>query len=165
MSNSLTVYFDSPDLCREFLSVLKNNSDICEKGKITVVQSNEKCVLSCDSLLIVCGKNAKYLPDILNCSNTTVILNSACRIVLSEDEAKNYKFITCGFSSKDSVTVSSITSDKSVVSIQRGFINFTGYKVEPMELVIDCSYKNCDNMLEVVTAVLYCFDKSFFENK
>ena len=159
MDKSLTVFFDSENLYREFLSVCKLNGN-----KITAIQSAEKCRLYCGHLLIVCCKNTKKLPEIISPCDVTVILDSECRLILRENEAENYKFITCGYSSKDSVTLSSITNEKSVVSIQRGFINFNGNRVEPMDLVIDCNYRNCGNMLPIVTAQLFCCDKLDLDN-
>ena len=166
MDKVLTVYFDDKSLFNKFISVLENNKKITDvnlENKLILIDSNEKCVISCEHLLIICGKNTKYLPYILNNNDVTVILNSSCRLILTENQAKNYKFITCGFSSKDSVTISSITTDKSLISIQRGFFNFIGEKIEPMELISECNYKDCENMLEIVTAQLYCFGKNILE--
>ena len=164
MEKHLTVFFESEKMFESFVKIAgKENVNIIagnfikinSGSVITAINDRNIENLECDNVLIVCGKSMKKLPNTGKSGNVNVILSSSGSVVLTEKQLSDYKFITCGFSSRDTVTLSSVTSDKAVVSIQRAFYCLNGDKIEPMELVIDSDDNSGENMLMVVAALLF----------
>ena len=164
MKSYLTVFFDSKDMFDSFVNIAGeeniniiagNFMKIRGGAEITAILGKDEDELESENILVVCGEKMKKLPNIYASGSVSVIFSSSSKAVLSPKQLSNYKFITCGFSLKDTVTLSSVTSDIKVVSIQRAFYCMNGDKIEPMELVINSS-ENCgENMLMVVTALLF----------
>lgn len=164
MEKHLAVFFESEKMFESFVKIAgKENLNIIagdfvkinSSAAITAVSGRNIENIECDNILIVCGKSMKKLPDTGKSGSVSVILSSSGSVVLTEKQLSDYKFITCGFSSRDTVTLSSVTSDKAVVSIQRAFYCINGDKIEPMEIVIDSDDNGGENMLMVVAALLF----------
>lgn len=66
--------------------------------------------------------------------NTVFILQSEQERYLKSLQRLNFRTITCGASQKDTVTFSSKSEDKIVISLQRPITNLTGENIEPMEI-------------------------------
>lgn len=143
--------------CHEFFGFSNENIEISpELPKFIIYANTAKQISTKGKVLIVCTEHCDKLPILNNCDDVTVILNSACELTLSNQQVEKCKFITYGFGAKDTVTLSSVNDERAVVSIQRGFETFSGKKVEPMEVLVDCSKGDEINMLAVVTALIYC---------
>lgn len=62
--------------------------------------------------------------------------------------------ITCGMSSKATLTISSIGEEKSVVSLQREAVDLKGNRLLPKEVAVRLCQKTDDYLLMVITAIL-----------
>ncbi|MEG1152219.1 MAG: hypothetical protein RSD67_05045 [Oscillospiraceae bacterium] len=168
----LIVLFDDQKqgkiLFEHFLAILQDYTEdyyVFSGEKLSVCENEPKFVVCKGKMvkdivgknvLIICDETTNSIPEISNCDNATVILNSRSGISLTGKQAEKCKFITYGFCTKDTVTLSSIADERAVVSIQRSFLTYSGRKIEPMEILIDCVKNDENNLLAIATALVYC---------
>lgn len=92
--------------------------------------------------------------------NTDVIISSNAYVIINENIIppkffdKTAKYITCGFSEKNTVCISSVTDEKITISIQRKFFDVNDNLVDEQDIVIKRADKNCDVFYE--TAFYLC---------
>ncbi len=124
------------------LNILKSNTELSEISSDQIFCENSGCELTA-----VFEKNpAKiYAPDaaVVLCRASSLenfsgqrycILNSAIADDIETAKKSGGEVISCGLSLRDTVTFSSFTDDRCVISIQRPITRFDGKTVEPFEL-------------------------------
>lgn len=79
------------------------------------------------------------IPELFQCDNAVAIVNSSDQKLLSLVAQRHIKAITCGFSNVDTLTLSSLTSDSAVISLQRQVKAFDGSILEPFDLPVSFS--------------------------
>ncbi len=101
-----------------------------------------------------CRSNAKISAE------RYLICNSANYDDLELARKSGGEVITCGMSLRDSVTFSSFTEDRCVISVQRRLTRFDGSKAEPFELPVCCLKDDhrygilCANLLLILLGYL-----------
>ncbi|MFA7637479.1 MAG: hypothetical protein WCX81_06925 [Monoglobales bacterium] len=124
----------------ETFSLLDINADIScfsdQKPDITILRSHEEVINPADYI-------------IANSDNTEIIAS-----------LKNYegKIITCGMSTRSTVTYSSISEEGCVICIQRAIPTLSGEKIQPLEYPFEYTGKTFDevSILMIITAALLC---------
>ena len=126
-------------LTKEF-SNLKINADIKvfenKKTDISIIRSSEN----------------------LNTDADYIIINSDDKTLMKKIKESNGKIITCGLSTRSTVTFSSISESESVMCVQRSIISPAGTKILPFELPFKCCGRCFDevSILMIITAALLC---------
>ncbi|MFT3952379.1 MAG: hypothetical protein QM689_10630 [Oscillospiraceae bacterium] len=95
-----------------------------------------RSVVKIDNSVLVFGENATTLPQGITGRNLTGILTQSNHRLTESLKNANIPVLTCGMSQKDTVTYSSFTGDKLVVSLQRRLKTPHGVTVEPFEMPI-----------------------------
>lgn len=99
------------------------------------VTENEFKHIECDyAIFLVRSKNC--IPETFHCKNAIAVVNSSDRNLLEMVAQRRIKALTCGLSSVDTLTLSSLTSDSAAISLQRQVQAFDGSTVEPFELPV-----------------------------
>lgn len=102
------------------------------------------------------------LPSLSLAGNIVAILNSADKSGLQATADNKIKAITCGLSSKDTLTVSSISDSDAVVSLQRNITSFAGAVIEPAEFPIALREGYSVGDMLMLTALIFLIDKDRF---
>lgn len=108
----------------------------------------DTCILrSCDDV------PGKFFPD-----SQYLIINSDDTLLLNRIKDIKSKIITCGLSTRSTVTLSSISDRKYVMCFQRSVISLTGIKISPFEFPFEICGKFLDDVsiLMLYTAALLC---------
>ena len=93
----------------------------------------------------------------LLCSHDKLAVRLACKFAVPS--------LTCGFSTHDTVTLSSITPDSAVVCLQRSFTTLDGTVCEPFELPIKLSGRfSNDHLLLLCACAIICSQYSQLNN-
>ncbi len=127
------------------IRVLAQKSDILEispfkisgnsTSPITVVFTTNKTPVSISGSVVFLNR---FKGGVLPHSMRYLICDSCVKRDLEVARACPCEVITCGLSLRDSITFSSYTQEKCVISLQRSIRRFDGNIVEPFELPIDC---------------------------
>ncbi len=129
------------------INILKSNAELSEIssdqiffkngfGELTAVfEKNPAKIYAPDAAIILC--KALNLEDFSG--QRYCILNSANADDIETAKKSGGEVISCGLSLRDTVTFSSFTDDKCVISIQRPITRFDGRSVEPFELPLSVS--------------------------
>ena len=102
---------------------------------ILLVSQRSFSQIVCDQAVLVMSSGS-CLPEKLRCSRAVAIVDSSDQTVLSEVACRHLPALTCGFAGSDTFTLSSMTTDSAVVSLQRTITAFDGACVEPFELPV-----------------------------
>jgi hypothetical protein len=139
---------------------IKKKSIIVDKKSICI--SGGKFLLNFDSNKSLDKRKSIFLFGGKTFSKNTVIPDESICICLSKDGNtlshlynKNINVITCGYSSTDTVTFSSLDIKKPLISIQRQIKNLDGKTIEPLEFSNNFTLKNDDSIL-LFNALLIC---------
>lgn len=124
------------------INILKSNAELseisdeqifCESGECeltAVFEKNPAKIYAPDAAVVLC--RASNLEDFKG--QRYCILNSANADDIETAKRSGGEVISCGLSLRDTVTFSSFTEDRCVISIQRPLTRFDGRSVEPFEL-------------------------------
>ncbi len=115
------------------LSEISSDQIFCENGPnelTTIFEKNPAKIYAPDAAVVLC--RASNLEDFSG--QRYCILNSANLGDIETAKRSGGEVISCGLSLRDTVTFSSFTDDKCVISIQRPLTRFDGSSVEPFEL-------------------------------
>lgn len=92
------------------------------------------------------GNTFIIVKDKCNCeipnNDSTVIINSKNKQILKKLINKKNHVITCGMTSKDTISCTSITDDIAVTALQRSIFNIYDEEIQPKELRINISDKD-----------------------
>ena len=96
--------------------------------------------------------------DNLSFNADYLIINSDDKSLMNEIKGVSGKIITCGISSRSTITFSSIDESDAVMCIQRSFDTPAGEKFSPFELPFKYFGKSYDevSILMIITAALLC---------
>lgn len=94
--------------------------------------------IACDNAAFIIRKKEE-LPQEFSCKNAVAIVDSADSDVLAAVAGRRLPAVTCGLGTSDTLTLSSLTVDSAVISLQRQITAFDGTKVEPFELPVSFS--------------------------
>ena len=105
-------------------------------------------------------QEAQCLSDKLEAGDQVVAVvlsdNGRAMELLSHSQVKG---VTCGFSSRDTLTVSSISAESAVICLQRAITTFSGARIEPVELPVRLSRPVDMFSLLCVAAILILADQ------
>ena len=92
-------------------------------------------VLRCPAAILL-ARRGGWLPQIVRCSHLVAIADSSDPWILDQLAHRRLPALTCGLSHRDSFTLSSLTCDSAVISMQRPLHSFDGSITEPFELPV-----------------------------
>ena len=141
---------------KRYLEFLKSRFECGQTGRITVLQSavfldesaekeGEEIVLcGCREIEKIKSRNCILLLEESFCARNRIgELQGCTAIVSSENECgvkllaeRGIQTVTCGLSRKDTVTISSITGERVMVSVQRELQTCSGKTVQPVEIPV-----------------------------
>ena len=150
------------------------------------VQENISTTYLSESRLIGNKKNSDLifynLPNLeqINCDKTLLILDhlknceircaSSCRVIavvnsnnteaLQTASALKIPAVTCGMQSKDTITLSSITQESAVLSIQRSIVTFDNTVIEPSEIPLTL-HSSLDNFTILAVCAILILSGNF----
>lgn len=106
-------------------------------------------------VLVFTGTEGIYTSEtILKTEGNIVAIVSSSDKQTQELLAQNkIKTITCGLSSRDTVTASSIEHDSAVISLQRNLTAFSGKTAEPIEIPVKLCTGYSINDMMIITAI------------
>ena len=87
------------------------------------------------------------------------VFESSQHSVTKLAQLKQYKTLTCGFSSYDTLVLSSSTPEQAVVSLQRQIQSISGKVLEPGDFLIKKSVEYSDTAVLLCVAVLLLLDQ------
>ena len=90
-----------------------------------------------EPLIIVYREPVDIGVSVLKRKNTVAIVDAQRPELLEYVSSTGLLAITCGLSSRDTITLSSMDSDSVVVNIQRSIISFCAMEVEPQEFPVN----------------------------
>lgn len=126
------------------LSVLyADTSSACFYGggpDLIFVSRHELQSVKCENAAIIV-RSAAGLPESIDCKNVVAIVDSSDRELLAQVGRRHLRALTCGLARSDTFTLSSLTSDSAVISLQRSITAFDGSIVEPFELPVAFAYR------------------------
>lgn len=98
-------------------------------GGYSIVKARDFAAVDCENAVVILGKNAR-------CK-----INSALSVVVDGDEPptdlpRRVQLISCGVSPKNTVSITSRTSEKLTLSLNRSIRTASGF-CEPLELPVD----------------------------
>lgn len=123
-------FFSISTVCEKETEVLKN-------AQILLLQHKTKQRVKTDGIAIF---SSSFYPDSKEhlCS-IAVVDSSNCKYI---DIGTKTQYITCGMSTKDTITFSSIEDREVCVSLLRGIKDIYGNEIEPFEVLIE----TCENL-------------------
>ena len=86
------------------------------------------------------------------------IVATACPFICKTIAASGIPAITCGLSPKDTLTLSSRTSDSLMISLQRTMSSISGYSIDPVEIPLSLSCPRNPLLVLPAAAVLLLLD-------
>lgn len=98
-------------------------------------------------------RNTDTLPASIFCSKAVAVLNSANHAAVKLAASRRIWAMTCGLSSVDTFTLSSLMTDSAVISLQRSLTAFDGTRIEPFDLPVRLLRKMDPFVLLACTAV------------
>ncbi|MCI9234349.1 MAG: hypothetical protein HFG24_00045 [Anaerotruncus sp.] len=110
--------------------------------------------LSCENAVLIL-RNGRELPVGPVNRHAIAILNSSDPRTLKQAASRHLPALTCGRLSSDTFTLSSLTPDSAVISLQRPVHAFDGSTVEPFELPAAFSFPP-DPFCLLACAAIFC---------
>ena len=151
----------------EIINILKNfGFNIIDASNTHITQSN-RFVIKVNSNMNISAKNATLL--VLNKTKTQKIsidssikgiCESSNQNALNILKHNNIPTIVCGTSNTDTITFSSITDDKALISVQRQIKTTNGRIIEPCEIAIKIAHKCSNSAVICACSVLILNDIS-----
>lgn len=116
--------------------------------------------LSVTNCVLVFNNNeSEEYPNIMSSERISCIINSQNTTGLSKLVPLSLPVIVCGMSTRDSITISSLSDNYAVVSIQRELVLQSGKVLEPCDIKV----MNTDGIYEddilTISAVMILFEK------
>ena len=121
------------------LEVQTQEASFCgeEPDLIFVTEQKFKRIDCGNAIFLVRGRSG--IPEVFNCKNAVAVVNSSDQNLLELVAQRHIKALTCGLATVDTLTLSSLTSDSAVISLQRQVEAFDGTILEPFELPVSFS--------------------------
>lgn len=96
--------------------------------------------------------------DKINVNADCLIINSDDKELMDRIKSSNGRIISCGLSTRSTVTFSSISDNDFVLCTQRSIFSLAKKKIPPFELPFKCIGKAYDevSILMIITAALLC---------
>ncbi|MEM1486108.1 hypothetical protein V6615_14750 [Oscillospiraceae bacterium PP1C4] len=91
--------------------------------------------IACENAAFIVRSN-NCLPQQIDCAHAVAIVDSSSSAVMEQVALRHLRALTCGLATSDTFTLSSLTADSAVVSLQRRIVAFDGTSVEPFELPV-----------------------------
>ena len=107
---------------------------IGEGYNLIVLESEKPVINVCGSILLM--KENGTIPDTLP-EDITAIVNSDNEQQLLAVQKTGIKAITCGTSSKSTISFSSETDDYLLISLNRSITALSGKKIQPLEIPVE----------------------------
>ena len=142
--------------CNSSLSILHAQSpraSLYGDGPDLVVLPQPQ-TLCCPAAILLLRRGGR-LPQHIRCSRLVAIADSSDIQVLRQLARRQLPALTCGFSRQDSFTLSSLTCDSAVISLQRPLRAFDGSATEPFELPVSLPCP-IEPFTLLATAAIFC---------
>ena len=152
LAHKLSVYYNIFMLDRKF-SYQKGSGQ-----PLVFFNSKATCELETESCILVFDEDSKLQLPHIACKNIVAVVSSSNRSLINELSRYNMPVITCGASQKDTVTYSSFTGEKAVISLQRSIISFSGKTIEPFEISVEMDENDSIFCALAFAALLAQFD-------
>lgn len=151
--NSST-YSQIIEILKEYnFSIIDDNKAILNHGsKVAVKITSQKQITTTDSLLLVLNSKSFTLPKFIG--NIKVICESANIKALNFLKNSEMSVIIVGTSKTDTVTFSSISTTKALISVQRSIKNINGKIIEPCEISVNFKRKYSNSAVICAAALL-----------
>ena len=151
-------------------SVLSDYFSLCVLDGQSLLQGEppyDFFIYQCEQLQHLHGQPTVLLVQEAQCLSPRLEVGEPVVAVVLSDNGRDMellshskiKGITCGFSTRDTLTVSSITTESAVICLQRTLTTFSGATVEPVELPVTLSRPMDMFSLLCVAAVLLLSDQ------
>ncbi len=110
--------------------------------------------LSCPRAILLLRRGGQ-LPQTVHCGQLVAVADSSDTRSLQQLAKRQLPAVTCGFSHQDTFTLSSLTSDSAVISLQRSLRAFDGSTSEPFELPVSLPHP-MDPFTLLSCAAVFC---------
>jgi len=134
----------------------------CDNGQNTnfiIIKSSTITNVKAKSIVVF--KDSTALCENINLDeNCIAIANSDDQNIIKYLAANNIKAITCGLSTKDTLTLSSITQDSAVISLQRAITTIYGSTLEPFEMPVKLQSKLEPYSILIIAAITIITDNA-----
>ena len=119
---------------------------IADIGSFDAIQTDETIIIFKDKLNINIDSSSMH--------NVIAVVDSSNEKLMRFVAATKLPAVTCGLSARDTITLSSISRDSAVISLQRSVVCLDGTQAEPQEIPVNiCSI--CDNFALMAIASIY----------
>jgi len=92
--------------------------------------------VACDDMVILYKDPVAFSPRLTPGRQTLAVVDSCDGAVMRQVSETKLPAITCGLSSRDTITLSSIDVDSAVINLQRSVTCFDGSVLEPQEIPV-----------------------------
>ena len=156
-------YFDIISILRQFkFSIIDSTHvHVFHSNRLAVEISGCLDIRTTKSTLLVLNK--EQLPKISVRGAIKGICESSNHNALNVLKNNEIPAIVCGMSKTDTITFSSITNDKALISIQRRIKTNNGKILEPCEISIKLNHKYSNSAVICACSILLLNDISFTE--
>ena len=113
--------------------------------------------------LLVFGKQVTLPTNLQLPTHTVAVVDPTNRQVTDFLAQSQLPAISCGFSQKDTLTLSSLTDEQAVISLQRSIYSYAGRRIEPAELPVALS-RPVDSYLLLALAAILLFTETQTES-
>lgn len=110
-----------------------------ESADLMVWQSKSISEIDARSSVLVFKSEARVSGTLLCARDTVAVVDSQNEDAVQYIAENKINAVTCGLSSYDTITLSSLTPDSAVVSLQRPVTSFSGALIEPFEAPVRLS--------------------------
>ena len=126
-------------------------------GDFTVLSvTKPQQLLLKNSIVVFCDENEKFENQVLP-KGIIAICDSQNKIALGILKKNGVAAVTCGNSSKNTVTIASITDNSAIISLQRTLYDIKGKKIEPADFKIKLPPKFSPfSVMAAVAVLLLC---------
>lgn len=131
--------------------------EVGEGREIVVVQTKSMKHIGCENVIVVFLPHAS-VPDIIINGQVICLVCSDNKEQIWRLAEQSIPAITCGFSNKDTITVSSSTERAITLALQRQITTLGGAVVEPMELTLSAEDIQQQNEWMLTAALLLFSD-------
>lgn len=121
---------------------------------LIVSDMNSFDALKTDGVIILYKEAIPLTADVQGAGQIVAVVDSSREELMEHVSATRFPAVTCGFLTRDTITLSSIDRDSAVIDIRRAVTCMDGTRVEPCEIPISISRSKDSFLLMAVAAVL-----------
>jgi hypothetical protein len=108
-------------------------------GGVVICRPEEARQLATDHTIVICGGEYLALGGLATSKNTVAVVDSTSAATVEQIGGIDIPAITCGFSARDTLTLTSFDRDSAVLCVQRSITCFDSALLEPQEIPFSLS--------------------------